>query len=125
MSRGRCARELSGWKVSTSPMLPITGSGYCVSNNPLTEFYHAIFTLRPSLGFSYIGSDTARHSSSGRQPNFAAWSTWYKEWNYRTFAPRHFQHKAPPIFRGRPPRRAEAHIVAFYYLRVLTNCDFN
>ena len=29
------------------------------------------------------GSVTARHSSSGRQPNFAAW---YKEWNYVTFA---------------------------------------
>jgi len=41
------------------------------------------FTLRPSLAFSYIGSVTARHSSSGRQPNFAAW---YTEWNYGTFA---------------------------------------
>jgi len=38
----------------------------------------AKFTLRPSLAFSYIGSVTARHSSSGRQPDFAAW---YKEWN--------------------------------------------
>jgi len=28
----------------------------------------AIFTLRPSLAFFYIGSVTARHSSSGRQP---------------------------------------------------------
>ena len=48
---------------------------------PLTEFsqVHAKFTLRPSFAFSYIGSVTARHSSSGRQPNFAAW---YKEWNY-------------------------------------------
>jgi len=43
----------------------------------------AKFTLRPSLAFSYIGSVTARHTSSGRQPNFAAW---FKEWNYRTFA---------------------------------------
>jgi len=42
----------------------------------------AKFTLRPSLAFFYIGSVTVRHSSSGRQPNFAAW---YKEWNYRTF----------------------------------------
>jgi len=41
------------------------------------------FTLRPSLAFSYIRSVTVRHSSRGRQPNFAAW---YKEWNYRTFA---------------------------------------
>jgi len=42
----------------------------------------AKFTLRPRLGFSYIGSITAWHSSSGRQPNFVAW---YKEWNYGTF----------------------------------------
>jgi len=40
-------------------------------------------TLRPSLAFSYIGSVTARYSSSRCQPNFAAW---YKEWNYGTFA---------------------------------------
>jgi len=31
------------------------------------------FTLRPTLAFSYIGSVTARHSSSGRQPNFVVW----------------------------------------------------
>ena len=43
----------------------------------------AKFTLSPSPAFIYIGSVTARHSSSGRQPNFAAW---YKEWNYWTFA---------------------------------------
>ena len=43
----------------------------------------AKFTLRPSLAFSYIGSVTTRHSSSGRQSNFVAW---YKEWNYRAFA---------------------------------------
>jgi len=43
----------------------------------------AKFTLRPSLVFCYIGSVTARHFSSGREPNFAAW---YKEWNYGTFA---------------------------------------
>ena len=34
----------------------------------------AKFTLRPKLAFSYIGSATARHSSSGRQPIFAAFS---------------------------------------------------
>jgi len=43
----------------------------------------AKLSLRPSLAFSYIGSITAQYSSSGREPNFAAW---YKEWNYRTFA---------------------------------------
>jgi len=42
-----------------------------------------LFTLHPSLAFSYISSVTARHSSSERQPNSAAW---YKEWNYQTFA---------------------------------------
>jgi len=35
------------------------------------------------LAFSYIGSVTARHSSSGYQPNVAVW---YNEWNYGTFA---------------------------------------
>jgi len=34
----------------------------------------AKFTLRPSLVLSYIRSVTARNYSSGRQPNFAAWS---------------------------------------------------
>jgi len=43
----------------------------------------AKFTLHPSLAFSYIGSVTAWHSSSGWEPNFVAW---YKEWNYGTFA---------------------------------------
>jgi len=51
---------------------------------------HAKFTLRPSLAFSYIGSVTARHSSSGPPPNFLAC---YKEWNYGTYT-----ESAPPIF---------------------------
>jgi len=34
----------------------------------------AKFTLRPSLAFAYVGSVTARHSSCGRQRNFAALS---------------------------------------------------
>jgi len=33
----------------------------------------AKFILHTSHTFSYIGSVTARHSSSGRQPSFAAW----------------------------------------------------
>jgi len=38
---------------------------------PLTEILPgAKFTLCQSLVFSYIGSVTARHSSSGHQPNF-------------------------------------------------------
>ena len=51
---------------------------------------HAKFTLRPSLAFSYIGSVTARHSSSGPPPNFSAC---YKEWNYGTYT-----ESATPIF---------------------------
>jgi len=43
----------------------------------------AKFTLCPSLAFSYTGSITARHLSSGRQPNSVAR---YKEWIYGTFA---------------------------------------
>jgi len=39
----------------------------------------AKLTLRTSLALFHISSVTAQHSSSGRQPNFAAW---YKEWNY-------------------------------------------
>jgi len=45
----------------------------------------AIFTLRPSLAFSYIGSVTARHSSSVRQRNFAACD---KEGKWENFVPR-------------------------------------
>jgi len=50
-----------------------------------TEFcqLQSSLCVRISLAFSYIDSVTERHSSSGRQPKFAAW---YKEWNYRTFA---------------------------------------
>jgi len=50
---------------------------------PLTKFCRLQNSLRPSFAFSCFGSITARHSSSGHQPNFVPW---YKEWNYRTFA---------------------------------------
>jgi len=45
----------------------------------------AKFTLGPRLVLlsPILTGATARHSSSGPQPNFAAW---YKEWNYETFA---------------------------------------
>jgi len=48
-----------------------------------TEFCQVPNSLCPSIAFSYIGNVTARHLSSGRQPNFV---TWYKQWNYGTFA---------------------------------------
>ena len=44
---------------------------------------HAKFTLCLTPAFSYIGSISARHSSSGHQQKFVAS---YKEWNYGTFA---------------------------------------
>ena len=44
---------------------------------PVTEFcWVQKFILRLSLALSYIGSVIARHSSSVRQPNFAALSSW-------------------------------------------------
>jgi len=60
-------------------------------------FPGAKFTLHPSLGFSYIGSVTARHSSNVRQPNFAAFSKGHHL--YST---------------GRQPRWASARILAVF-----------
>jgi len=68
--------------VWPSPLLDATLYTFSVALAP-DGFYQVQNSLRPSLAFSYIGSVTARHSSSGRQPNFAAW---YREWNYRAFA---------------------------------------
>ena len=53
------------------------------SSCPLTEFCQLQYSLCVQVLRSPIDSVTARHSSSGRQPNFAVW---YKEWNYGTFA---------------------------------------
>jgi len=58
----------------------------------------AKFTLRPSLALSCIGSVTARHSSSGRQPNFAALSRG-----------RHLYSA------GRPSRWTLAHILVLFF----------
>jgi len=66
-------------------------------NQTLHTMFVAKLTLHPNLAFPSIGSVTARHSSSGRQRNFAAW---YKEWNYGTFARRHFQQRAPLYSKG-------------------------
>jgi len=71
----------------------------------------AKFTFRPSLAFSYIGSVTARHSSSRRQPNFAVWD---KEGNYGTSAPR-LRHIYST---GRPSRWASAHILVLIGLLI-------
>jgi len=65
--------------VSWAGTLTYTFGGSC----PDRILPGAKFTLRASLTFAYIGSVTARHASSGREPNFAVG---YKEWNYGTFA---------------------------------------
>jgi len=57
----------------------------------------AKFTLRPNLAFSYIGNVIARHSSSGHQPNFAA-----------------FSRRRHPYLAGRPSRWASAHIPVYF-----------
>jgi len=67
--------------------------GFLPRNGILTG---ATFTLRPSLALSYFGSVTARHSSSGRQPNFAALNRGC------------YLYSA-----GRPSRWALAHILVF------------
>jgi len=73
----------------------------------------AKFTLCPSLAF--ICSVTARHSSIGRQPNFAAL---FNEWNTE------LSQRAPPIFRYRRPSRwASAHILVNYFLSCADTTD--
>ena len=53
-------------------------------------------------GFRILGSVTARQSSSGRQPNFAALN------------------RGPHLYSaGRPPRWALAHILVVYTVKVL------
>jgi len=77
----------------------------------------AKFTLHPSLVFSYIANVTAWHSSSGHQPNVAAY---YKEWNYGTLA--EGASGATYIFAGRPSRWALAHLlvpVAWHKLPII------
>ena len=59
----------------------------------------AKFTLRSSLAFSYIGSVTARYSSSGRQPHFAALSR--------------RRHLGPLYSEGRPSRCPHSSFVLF------------
>jgi len=79
-------------------VVPIfSGHGVCTFSGVLAPngiLPCAKFTLRPSLAFSYFGSVTARHSSSVRQPNFAAFS----RGRHRFSA-------------GRPSRWASAHIL--------------
>jgi len=60
--------------VCPSPGLVAFSGAFAPSDGILPR---AKFTLRPSLAFSCIGSITAWYSTSGRQPNFAAW---YRAW---------------------------------------------
>jgi len=70
----------------------------------------AKFTLRPTLVFSYFRGVTARHSSSGREPNFAAFS-----------GARHL------YWAGRPSSMASAHILVYTIIRAelaMADLDF-
>ena len=62
----------------------------------------AKFTLRPSFAFSYIGSITARHSSSGRQPNCGV---------VQGMELRNFRRGRHLYSAGRPSHWASAHIL--------------
>jgi len=87
-------RTKISWLLSSWPTVYIFRISY-----PVTEFLQgAKFTLCPSLAFSYIGSVTTRHSSSGLQPNFAALSRG-----------RHLHSAA------RPSRWASAHILVLSF----------
>jgi len=70
----------------------------------------AKFTLRPSLAFAYIGSVTARHSSSGCQPNFAKVIQGMELRNF---------HRACHLYSAeRPSLWASAHILVLCYFCV-------
>jgi len=63
----------------------------------------AKFTLRPSLGFSSIGRVTARHCM---EQCASVKLCGVVQGMDLPLAPRHFEHRAQPIFRGRPSRWA-------------------
>ena len=67
------------WPSSRLKHYIYTFRGSC----PWRNFGGAKFTLRSSLAFFNIGRIIARHSSDGRQPNFAAW---YEKWNKNSSA---------------------------------------
>jgi len=67
----------------------------------------AKFTLRPSLAFSYIGSVTARHSSSGRQQNCSM---------VQGMELQNFRRARHLYLAGRPSRWAWAHILVSFCL---------
>jgi len=79
----------------------------------------AKFTLRSSLAFSYIGSLTARHSRSGRQPNFAAWYHGFLLWEVRAHGTRNFRTGRHLYSFRRPSRWASAHILVKLTLKCL------
>ena len=72
------ATSLTGGQPNFPRCLAISWAGIlCIHFLGLLPFNGILpgakFTLRPSLAFCYIGSFTARHSSSGRLPNFTLW----------------------------------------------------
>jgi len=73
----------------------------------------AKFTLRPSLAFSYIGSVTSRHSSSGHQPNCGV---------VRGMELQNFRRGCHLYSAGRPSRWGSAHILVLSTLHTQLEC---
>jgi len=65
----------------------------------LMEFCQVQYSLCVQVLLTLILAALLRGTWATSLPKFVAW---YKEWNYGIFAPRHFQQRAQPIFRGWP-----------------------
>jgi len=66
---------------------------------PLTEFCQVQNSLCGQVSRSPVLTALLHYCTA--LEHFVAW---YKEWNHGTFAPHHFEQRAPPTFRGRPSR---------------------
>ena len=90
--------SLKGGQPNFARCLAISWAGILYTNTFLVALAPngilpgAKFILCPKV--LRIGSVTAQHLSSGCEPNFAVW---YREWNYGTFAPCHFQQMSMSI----------------------------
>jgi len=72
---------------------------------PPTEFCHVQSSL--SVQVQVLLSPLLAALCTARvQWASAKLAAWYKQWNKGTTAPRHFQQRAPPIYRWRPSRWA-------------------
>ena len=84
--------------VSWSGTLFIHFWGCCPWRNSARCKIH--FASKSCVLLNWQGYWTLQHSGTGRQPNYGVVQG--MEWNYGTFAPRHFQQRAPLVFPGWP-----------------------